>query len=441
VTLRDAARGIAAPFRRGLSPHEGESGAPFDIASIDCDGFVRDLRKLREQIDARLGEEDIAHLRRLERWGRRCTAVGALAAGIGPNPVSAVGLAIGRSTRWMLMHHIGHRGYDQVRGAPRRYTSAVFARGPRRFIDWLDWMPPEVWIYEHNALHHAHTGELRDPDLVERNTESLRALLPIPLRYAAMGVLSLTWRPGYLAPNILRLWKSRYEKTESSGTTQRYDFSILFRSFFDRTLWTECYIPYAALHFALFPLLYAPFGPWSVFSAWCNSLAAELLANVHTFAVIGPSHAGADLYRYDERPSSHGEACVRQVIGSVNYRTGTDLVDFLHLYLNYQIEHHIWPDIPMLKYQQVQPNVKELCARYGIPYVQESVLLRIRRMLDVAVGNAAMGRLAPATVGQPAYGGELVPVGTHGIRSKPRSSAVSGAAGSDDTLHATKTTR
>ena len=120
------------------------------------------------------------------RLGRAATALGLATCWIAPNPLSAAALSFGRSTRWLLMHHIGHRGYDKVPGVPARYTSKVFARGRRRFVDWADWMIPEAWIYEHNVLHHSHTGEDRDPDLIERNAETLRSSnLPMAARYAA----------------------------------------------------------------------------------------------------------------------------------------------------------------------------------------------------------------------------------------------------------------
>jgi fatty acid desaturase len=68
-------------------------------------------------------------------------------------------------------------------------------------------------------------------------------------------------------------------------------------------------------------------------------------------------------------------------------------VDFLHGWLNYQIEHHLFPDLPMLKYQQIQPKVKEVCERYGLPYVQEGVFKRARRLLDIMVGKTSMKRV------------------------------------------------
>ena len=67
----------------------------FDPADIDHKAFLRDVRALRSEIDASLGAEDIAHLRKMERWGRACTLLGMATAGVCPNPVSAVALAMG----------------------------------------------------------------------------------------------------------------------------------------------------------------------------------------------------------------------------------------------------------------------------------------------------------------------------------------------------------
>ncbi|WP_245814638.1 fatty acid desaturase family protein [Cystobacter ferrugineus] len=153
--------------------------------------------------------------------------------------------------------------------------------------------------------------------------------------------------------------------------------------------------PAIAWNFVLLPALFLPLGTWAAFSALCNSLMAEILSNLHTFAVGGPNHTGEDLYRFDFAPKGKGERYVHQVIGTANYRTGGDLNDFLHLWLNYQIEHHIFPDLSMLQYQRVQPKVLALCQKYGIPYVQESVWTRLRKMVDVAVGKSSMRRLAP----------------------------------------------
>jgi len=363
----------------------------FDPSTVDLDGFQRELKALREELDASLGEADAAHLRKIERWGRLATLLGLATCWLVPNPVSAAALSLGRSTRWLLMHHVGHRGYDRVPGLPAARTSKAFARGGRRWLDWLDWMLPDAWIFEHNVLHHSHTGEEADPDLLERNAEgTLRdTRRPLVLRYLLLGLLALTWRASYYAPETLSALRRKGRRQGSSlSWAERWE------------LVSRCYAPYAVFHFVLLPALFLPLGLWAAFSVLCNSVLADLLTNLHTFLVVGPNHTGEDLYRFDTSPESRGARYVQQVVGSANYRTGGDLNDFAHLWLNYQIEHHLWPDLPMLKYREAQPKVRALCERYGVPYVQESVWTRVRKMVDVVIGKASMRRMAPLATGQ-----------------------------------------
>ncbi len=364
---------------------------PGPLDHVDLAAFLADVQALRRELDAELDVEDLTHLRKVERWGRAATAVGLLTCWIAPNPLSAAALSIGRSTRWMLMHHVGHRGYDRVPGAPVRYTSKTFARGRRRWLDWLDWMLPEAWIYEHNVLHHSHTGEDGDPDQVERNTEVLRASgLPKAARYALVAGLAATWRATYYAPETMRQWLTR-----RGGPADAADLTIddkTREATIRRRLVSDSYLPYALANFALLPAAFLPLGPWAATSALLNSLLADLLTNLHTFLVVGPNHTGDDLYRFTARPASRGEYYARQVIGSTNYTCGGDLVDFAHLWLNYQIEHHLFPDMPMRKYQQMQPRVQALCAKHGVTYTQESVFRRFRKMVAVIVGDARMAR-------------------------------------------------
>ncbi len=358
----------------------------FDIDAIDLEGFARDIKALRQEALASLGPDDLRHLRRIERWGRIATAIGLATAPIAPNPLSAAALALGRATRWLLMHHIGHRGYDRVPGVAPRHTSRVFARGWRRLVDWADWMLPSAWIYEHNVLHHQNTGERRDPDLIEENVADVhRSGLPVGLRYALLGLLGATWRASYYAPKTLRAWWYRHAEPGAPTPTPR---GMLLR---------QCYAPYALLNFVALPLLASPLGAWAVFSTWCNSLLADVLTNLHTFFVVGPNHSGDDVYRFDGRPTSRGEFYVRQVVGSVNYRTGGDVTDYAHLWLNYQIEHHLFPDLPMLAYRRVQPQVAAICARYGVPYLQQPVTHRFAKMARIFAGTARMPWLDAAT--------------------------------------------
>ena len=171
-------------------------------SQIDYAGFAQTVTQMRKDILAELGDADLRHLRRVERWGRLCSLVGYAMAPWFPNPLAALLMSHGNLTRWLLMHHIGHRGYDKVPGIPARYTSSVFAQGWRRFVDWFDWILPEAWNYEHNVLHHYHTGEVADPDLVEHNiADSWMSEQPRWVRYLIVVFFAATWKISYYAPN------------------------------------------------------------------------------------------------------------------------------------------------------------------------------------------------------------------------------------------------
>ncbi len=375
-----------------------------DPGALSLPHFARDLDALLSETRAALGPDDLAHLARIERWGRACTALGYATAWLAPNPLSMLLLSQGRLTRFaMLGHHVLHRGYDDVPGVAAERTSKGFARGKRRVLDWLDWLDPEAWAHEHNRLHHYRLNENADPDLVESNLDWLRdSKLPMPLRYGMVALFASTWKPLYYAPNTLRkLFEERRRRGNAIGVAESPSFAGMF---LEPELWTRCYLPYAAVQFGLVPALFAPLGPLSSLNVLLNSLGAEWLTNVHSFVVITTNHAGHDLERYDAPlTKGKGEFYYRQVAGSANFHTGGDGIDFLHGFLNYQIEHHLFPELSMLAYQRIQPRVREICRRHGVPYVQESVLVRLKKTLDIMVGKASM---RPGATAERLAGGE-----------------------------------
>jgi fatty acid desaturase len=368
--------------------------APSDVASIDAEAFARELTALRTELGATFEPEDLAHFRKIERWSRLCTALGYVLAWLAPNPLSVLLLAHGSTTRWTIVaHHAMHHGYDRVPGVPQRYTGRSFAIRWRRFVDWLDWILPVAWSYEHN-VHHLHTGERADPDLVEENVRWLRrSRLPLLVKYAVVAFFACTWKLIYYAPNtfqVLRRIERRRAGLANEPGEVRYAAAFNVFNPEGRNFWRTCVLPYAAVRFGLIPALFAPLGEEAVLSVLVNSLLAELLTNIQSFFLITPSHAGGDVHRFEGPATSRAEFQVRQVMGTVNYTTGSDLVDFLHGWVNYQIEHHLWPDLPLRRYQQLQPRVQALCAKHGVPYVQQSVLQRARKLIALMVGQTTM---------------------------------------------------
>lgn len=366
------------------------------LHEMDVAGFAEGLERIRVTTYASLCSDDFKHLRKIESWGRISSFFGYATAWIIPNPLSAFALSLGQFTRWLLAHHILHKGYDQVPGVPDRYRSKGFARGWRRFIDWFDWIHPSAWDYEHNILHHYHTGEDADPDLVEKHVEFLERLrVPKPLKYALVGLAALTWKFTYYAPNTMSVLdpetKRRLKSQHIAFITIK---SILnFKNRTVRELWLRCYLPYSLFNFAFVPLLFLPLGQTAALFVLLNKILAELITNVHSFLVIGPNHTADDLHRFHFHYQTKEEFYVTQVLGSANYNCGKEWIDYLSIWLNYQIEHHLFPDLPMTKYREVQPQVKALCERCKIPYRQESIFKRFKKMLDVCVGNTRLKAL------------------------------------------------
>ncbi len=62
----------------------------------------------------------------------------------------------------------------------------------------------------------------------------------------------------------------------------------------------------------------------------------------------------------------------RQVLTSRNVR-GSRLVDFLLGGLNYQIEHHLFPNMPRPNLRHAQPLVREFCRTHNLPYTEASL--------------------------------------------------------------------
>jgi fatty acid desaturase len=369
----------------------------FTLSEQDVENFTQELMALRRAANERMNLDDFKHLKKIERWGKLCTAAGYSTAWIMPNPVSAFLMSQGNVTRWTtIAHHVVHKGYDKIEGVPERYTSTGFAKGLRRFLDWNDWILPQAWANEHNKLHHYNLGEAADPDQVELNLEWLRdSNLPMPVRYAIVGLFAISWKPVYYAPNTLKHLRSTKnnvlgEERQSAALSQLELWNPL--NPFARDLWLKCLLPYIMVKFVLIPLLFIPLGPTAVISVWINTLLAEIIANLHSFLVIVPNHVGDDILLFEESANTKSEFFLRQITGSANFKTGGDVNDFLHGWLNYQIEHHLWPDLPASQYQILQPQVKALCQKYGIPYVQESVWKRLKKTVDVMVGNRSMPR-------------------------------------------------
>ena len=361
--------------------------------SVDREQLAKDISEIHQQALANIGIDDFKHLTKMERWGKMCSIVGYATAWVSPNPISALLISQGSFTRWtQLVHPVGHRAYDKIESINKKYTSKKFAQGWRRFIDWPDWITPAGWHQEHDVLHHYSLGEKSDPDQLQHNMEWLRqSKLPMWQRYTIVALFSGIWKIAYYTPRThkeLRLNSARKQGEPVPVMTRLGAWSLFTKQ--GRGLWLHSILPYTAYRFVLLPLLFFPLGSYAVISVLINLILAEIFTNMHSFLVIVPNHAGDDVMMFDKKAKGKGEFYLRQILGSVNYPTGSNLNDFFYGWLNYQIEHHLWPDMPLSQYQKMQPQVMAVCKKHNIPYCQESVFKRLLKAVDIMVGKTSM---------------------------------------------------
>eukprot|EP00929_Paragymnodinium_shiwhaense_P106233 TRINITY_DN7146_c0_g1_i1.p1 TRINITY_DN7146_c0_g1~~TRINITY_DN7146_c0_g1_i1.p1 ORF type:complete len:488 (-),score=91.50 TRINITY_DN7146_c0_g1_i1:336-1799(-) len=380
------------------------------IAKLDIDGFGKEVRELGQRLGREQGQDDIRHLNKIINWSNFCALVGLATMWMPMSPISIMALSLWTHSRWtMIAHHCCHGGYNRT-DESGRFSGKTFALGTlwRRCCDWLDWFLPEAWAAEHNDQHHMKLGEEADPDLVERNVADWGGF---PKRLILTVVSLLTWKWSYYASNTykeLKLAELR-EKDQMASLPKDFDplnpvtLSSMAKGeakglFSFGELFRKVVGPYLIGHFVLLPAPLLFFGTSFFWNAVTNLFLADLLTNLHAFLVIGSNHCGKDLYRFEQGCKAGSPTFyLRAVTSSVNFRTGGDLNDFFHGFLNYQIEHHAWPHLSMLAYRKGQPELKAICKKYGVPYVQENVFTRAKKTIDVMLGRAKM-RLYPVAL-------------------------------------------
>jgi NADPH-dependent stearoyl-CoA 9-desaturase len=99
-------------------------------------------------------------------------------------------------------------------------------------------------------------------------------------------------------------------------------------------------------------------------------LAANFIRNVWSYAIIFCGHFPDQTYTFTQeetKDETRGGWYVRQLTGAANI-DGGPIFHILSGNLGYQVEHHLFPDMPSTRYGEIAPKVREICVRYGLPY-------------------------------------------------------------------------
>jgi fatty acid desaturase len=122
----------------------------------------------------------------------------------------------------------------------------------------------------------------------------------------------------------------------------------------------------AAKDYLFFPLLSGRRFPRTLGA----NVAANALRNAwaYTVIVVGHFSDGAEKFNPEVLESeTKPEWYLRQLLGTANFNAGPVLA-FMSGNLCYQIEHHLFPDLPSNRYPEIAARVRALLAEYDLPY-------------------------------------------------------------------------
>ena len=118
---------------------------------------------------------------------------------------------------------------------------------------------------------------------------------------------------------------------------------------------------------------------------------ANLVRNVWTNVVILCGHFPDGAEKFTPavlENETRGEWYLRQMLGAANFTAGP-LLAFSTGSLCYQIEHHLFPDLPSNRYPEIAGRLRELCDKYDLPYTSSSLahqyLLTLRTIHKLAL--------------------------------------------------------
>ena len=214
------------------------------------------------------------------------------------------------------------------------------------------------WKKRHN-LHHAETNQENDPDInvpflsfTNERISSKRGFEKLVRKYQA-----------YIYFPILLL----------IPVAERYDAMLYFSKRVNSKHILEMII-FIVGAFAWFflPFFIFSFSKALVVVAVYNAISGFYLGNI-----FAPNHKGM----IELKKSTPISFLEHQIITSRNIRPNP-LVDFIYLGLNYQIEHHLFPNCPRNKLHLLTPYVREICSKADLEFTETSIIESNRIILS-----------------------------------------------------------
>ncbi|SDB87001.1 linoleoyl-CoA desaturase [Raineyella antarctica] len=352
------ARPVALPNIPALPEerHLASTSRPDPIAHLsteDIEQIGRELDAMRDEVLSTRGARDAAYVRRIIRTQRileMSSRTVLLASRYWPAwVVGTAGLSASKILENMeLGHNTLHGQWDWMRD-PKIHSTTW---------QWDMASPPAQWQRSHNAGHHKYTNIIGLDEDLGYGLIRVDPNQPWKLSHVFGPVLNMfnaaLFQYGIAAYD---LDIEGYQNGKRDKKAFRADLSALLTRV--RKNATRDYV--------LYPLLSGP----SALPTLAANATANLVRNLWAHSVIFCGHfpSGIQTFEADSiDDETRGEWYVRQMLGSGNI-SGSPLLHLMTGNLSFQIEHHLFPDLPSNRYSELAPRVQELMERYGLTYV------------------------------------------------------------------------
>ncbi len=322
------------------------------LTEADVEALGRELDAIRTDIEESRSDDDAAYIRGVITLQRRLNVAGRVVLfGSALPPLWVTGAALLSVAKILENMEIGHNvmhGQWDWMNDPEIHSSTW---------EWDTVCPSEQWKHSHNYLHHTYTNVIgKDKDV---GYEILRVRSDQPwhpyylMQPVVNTLLMLAFQHG-VALHDLDLEGLRTKQADPEEFTRK--LAQIGRKM-RRQIGKD---------YLLFPLLTGP----QFLSTLSANAAANLVRNIWSYAIIFCGHFpdGAEVFTSEElEHETQGEWYLRQLLGSANF-TGGKLMHVMSGNLGYQIEHHLFPDLPSNRYPAIAVKVRALCEKYDLPY-------------------------------------------------------------------------
>ena len=341
------------------------------LSDADLEEFGAELEAIRSDIEASRGAADRKYIKRAIAFHRGIEVAARLVIGGSRGKfgwaVGTAALAAAKCIENMeLGHNISHGQWDWMND-PEIHSSTW---------EWDMAGVASQWQNSHNYKHHVFSNVVGvDDDLgfrVLRVTRDEAWQVHAWTQAGRALVLALLFEWGVALHCLLSVQER--ETTDAGKAAHR---NVLLRKM-ARQIGKD---------YVVFPALSR--------RRWWRTLGANVVANglrnVWAYIVIVCGHFTDGAEKFDPsvlEGETKPEWYLRQMLGTANFRAGTAM-GFMSGNLCYQIEHHIFPDLPSNRYPEIAERVRALCVSYDLPYttgpLHRQFLLTVRTICKLSL--------------------------------------------------------